>query len=315
MSGTLSEAGDKLTCFTAALATALVVRGEERWWRPLLAGGPTLSVSSVGDLLLFEHHAISPVRALGLRVNGSNDWATAFHAVDEQVTRQGYGIMLADTSNLPWQHGYRRWHAPHWITIIGRSNGWVIEDPLTMTTELGPQACQRIEVPSESELGEWSVSLQPDDTVLRLREEAVVGSKDIYAGRTYRWLEVGASAPLAPPRAGRLCGADAAITLACHFKTVDNAAVFLQVDDLWQALRQRELLLWAAGHDPALLDAPAFEHWESAMAYWRKIPPLLMRARMRAEAGAKVNTSLIVEILTKISEYEGKYLTSFPFAV
>lgn len=308
MTTALATHGDKLTCFTAALASALVARGETRWWRPLLAGGPTLSVSPAeDDLLLFEHDATPPLPALGLRVNGDDDWATAYHALEEQVAEHGSVVLLADIFHLPWQHGYQRWHAPHWLAVVETVEGWVIEDPLTMTTELGKQTGQRIPVLAAAELREWSVGLGQDHTVALLRERAMAGSTAIHTGKTYRWLESHPVAPLSP-REDRLVGADALIALASRYQFASTAADFTQLDDLWQALRQRELLLWASDLDADLLDAAGREHWERALTQWRKLPPLLMHARMRAAAGGTVQTAHIAETLLSLAEFEGKHL-------
>ncbi|MBF6130915.1 hypothetical protein [Nocardia brasiliensis] len=308
MTTALSTHGDKLTCFTAALASALLARGETRWWRPLLAGGPTLAVTPAEqDLLLFEHDATAPLPALGFAVHGDDDWATAYHALEEQVAAHGSVVLLADIFHLPWQHGYQKWHAPHWLAIVATVDGWVVEDPLTMTTELGLQAGQRVPVLSAAELREWSVSLGPGDTVALLREQAMAGTSQIQAGRTYRWLQTGPAALLAP-RADRLVGADALVALASRYQFASTPDDFTQLDDLWQALRQRELLLWAAEFDDEVLDDAGRAHWERAVALWRKLPPLLMHARMRAAAGGTVQTARIAENLLALSEYEGKHL-------
>lgn len=308
MTTALSTHGDKLTCFTAALASALLARGETRWWRPLLAGGPTLAVTPAEqDLLLFEHDATAPLPALGFAVHGDDDWATAYHALEEQVAAHGSVVLLADIFHLPWQHGYQKWHAPHWLAIVATVDGWVVEDPLTMTTELGLQAGQRVPVLSAAELREWSVSLGPGDTVALLREQAMAGTSQIQAGRTYRWLKTGPAALLAP-RADRLVGADALVALASRYQFASTPDDFTQLDDLWQALRQRELLLWAAEFDDEVLDDAGREHWERAVARWRKLPPLLMHARMRAAAGGTVQTARIAENLLALAEYEGKHL-------
>ncbi|WP_167462605.1 BtrH N-terminal domain-containing protein [Nocardia brasiliensis] len=308
MTTALSTHGDKLTCFTAALASALLARGETRWWRPLLAGGPVLAVTPAPqELLLFEHDAVAPLPALGFGVRGEDDWATAYHAIEEEVAEHGSVVLLADIFHLPWQHGYRKWHAPHWLAIVATLDGWVVEDPLTMTTELGPQTGQRVPVTSAAELRSWSVSLGPDDTVALLREQAMAGAPEIAVGRTYRWLET-RPAERRAPRPDRLVGADALVALASRYQFAATPDDFTQLDDLWQALRQRELLLWAAEFDDEVLDDAGRAHWDRAVAQWRTLPPLLMHARMRAAAGGTVQTALIAETLLALAEYEGKHL-------
>ncbi|MFI9502947.1 hypothetical protein [Nocardia sp. NPDC052566] len=306
MTTALATHGDKLSCFTAALAGTLAARGESRWWRPLLADGPLLAVRPVDDdLLLFEHHAAPLLPALGLRINGNDEWDVAYAAIEEQVAGHGSAVVLADIFHLPWQRGYQRWHAPHWLALVATVDGWTVEDPLTMTTELGLQTGRRIPVPGKAELRAWSASLPAGETVALLREQAMAGTAEIHAGRTYRWLEAGPIAPLAP-RSDRLAGADALTALASRYQFATTAADFAQIDDIWQALRQRELLLWAADLDPGLLGAAERAHWEHAVARWRTLPPLLMHAGTRARSGGTVRTALIAETLRELAGYEAK---------
>ncbi|WP_280391996.1 hypothetical protein, partial [Nocardia brasiliensis] len=258
-------------------------------------------------LWLYQPAPTAPLPALGFAVHGDDDWATAYHALEEQVAAHGSVVLLADIFHLPWQHGYQKWHAPHWLAIVATVDGWVVEDPLTMTTELGLQAGQRVPVLSAAELREWSVSLGPGDTVALLREQAIAGTSQIQVGRTYRWLQTGPAALIAP-RADRLVGVDALVALASRYQFASTPDDFTQLDDLWQALRQRELLLWAAEFDDEVLDDAGREHWERAVALWRKLPPLLMHARMRAAAGGTVQTARIAENLLALAEYEGKHL-------
>ncbi|MFI1917560.1 hypothetical protein [Nocardia sp. NPDC020380] len=357
MSTALHTHGDKLTCFTAALASALAARGETRWWRPLLADGPFLAVTPAAALLRFEHHATPPLPALGLRVTGDNDWDTAHSALSAQIAEHGVAVILADTYRLPWQRGHRRLHAPHWLAIVD-DGGWVAEDPLAMTTEYGPQPGTRVHIPDPGKLRTWAVGLGATDRALTLREEAMAGTTDIAAHRTYRWLEADISAAQRTPQheldrtrsqlgshhdplraqrdrlppdpaqhqpspqpfgrgseglrpsshmsadRDRLSGPDALRALAARYRFARTEADFDQIDDLWQALRQRELLLWAAEHDPDLLDEAGRAHWEHAVGRWRTLPPLLLHARMRAASGTSIDTGRIAETLSELAELE-----------
>ncbi|KZM75308.1 hypothetical protein [Nocardia terpenica] len=308
MSTTLHTHGDKLTCFTAALAGALVARGETSWWRPLLAGGPFLAVTPADTLLRFDHHPAPPLPALGLRVTGADDWDTAYTAIAERIAHDGAAVVLGDVYHLPWQRGYRRWHAPHWLTIVVETGGWVAADPLAMTTELGPQAGTRMPIPGPNELREWAISIGAEDAVPRLREESMAGSADIAPGRAYRWLEPDPDPVIAPAPPERLVGPDALRALASRYRFARGAADFEQIDDLWQALRQRELLLWAADRDADVLDAAGRAHWEDALERWRALPPLLLHARLRARSGGTVNTATIADTLTALAEFEDQHL-------
>ncbi|MBF6327044.1 hypothetical protein [Nocardia transvalensis] len=318
MTTTLLDHGDKLSCFTAALATALEARGEADWWRALLSEGPFLAVAPAGDHLRFEHHATAPLPALGLRITGSDDWDTAYAALSEQISRHGVVVLLADYFNLPWQRAYKQLHGTHWLAIVDAGDGWLIEDPLDFATDLGPQSGSRVPVPDPSALRSWAVGLGKHHPVSTLREEAMAGTADIAADSTYRWLAPAESTPgpgndnthepTPLPSSGRLSGSDALLALAARYRFARTAADFEQIDDLWQALRQRETLLWAAQQDRELLDDAGLVHWERAVARWRALPPLLLHARLRAANGGTVNTGLIAETLTELADFEGKHL-------
>ncbi|MFI5777658.1 hypothetical protein [Nocardia sp. NPDC051570] len=301
--------GDKLTCFTAALAGALTAREDARWWRPLLSEGPYLAVSPAeGELLRFEHHPAPPLPTLGLRVAGSDDWDTAYGALAEQISRHGAVVLLADYFNLPWQRAHGRLHGTHWLAIVDHGGGWVIEDPLDFATDLGHQPGSRIQVPDPVELRSWATALGEHHSASTLREQAMAGADDIARERTYRWLEADPDPLITPAPVGRLVGKDALAALAARYRFARTPADFAQNDDLWQALRQRETLLWAARHDPEALDEAGRAHWERAVARWQALTPLLLHARMRAEHGGTVNTGLIAETLTELADFEDEHL-------
>ncbi|MCM6778629.1 hypothetical protein NDR87_34630 [Nocardia sp. CDC159] len=301
--------GDKLTCFTAALAGALTARGDQRWWRPLLSEGPYLAVSPAeGELLRFEHHPAAPLPTLGLRIAGSDDWDCAYAALAEQISRHGAVVLLADYFNLPWQRAHGKLHGTHWLAIVDRGNGWVIEDPLEFATDLGPQVGSSIAIPDPVELRSWATSLGDNHPASALREQAMAGHADIALDRAYRWLEVDPDPLVTPAPEGRLVGKDALLALAARYRFARTPADFAQSEDLWQTMRQRETLLWAAGHDPEVLDEGGRAHWERAVARWQALTPLLLHARLRAEHGGTVNTGLIAETLTELADFEDEHL-------
>jgi hypothetical protein len=78
-----------------------------------------------------------------------------------------------------------------------------------------------------------------------------------------------------------------------------------QADDLWQALRQRELLVAAGEVDPDLVPQAVREHWRAGVVLWRRIPPVLMDARLRVEDGMPINCGRIAEVLEAVAEFEG----------
>jgi len=305
-----ADYGEQLTCYTAALAVAIAASGETRWWRSQLAGGPVLALSPAGDLVRFEHHATPPLPALGLHHRWAGDWSAAGPALAAELSRTGVVIVLGDVYQLPWQRGHRRWHAPHWFTVVDRPGGRRVDDVLSMTTDLGPQRPSLVR--ATGELADWAVAVPPDDPVHILREQAVAGHADIGLGSSYRWLEAGLPQPAPGPPSGRLVGADALAALAERFRFAAGPEDYRQADDLWQALRQRELLVRAAADDAGLLTPDGVEHWRRAVQAWRALPPLLLHARMRAEAGASVDTGRVADALFSLCEFEGRHLAAAP---
>ena len=67
-----------------------------------------------------------------------------------------------------------------------------------------------------------------------------------------------------------------------------DPASYVQADDVWQALRQRELLIRVLGVEEKLGELgglPAREPWERVTGLWRRLPPLLAHAQLLAASG------------------------------
>lgn len=307
----LSRWSGTFSCYTAALAVWLAVR-QERWWRPLLAGTPTLTVRPAADgLVRFEHHPRPLLETLGLGVRYTDDWSTARAGFHAELAARGAVVVCGDTYRLPWQRGYQRWHAPHWFTVVRQGDDWVVDDPLAMHTVAGPQAPYRapIAVDELAAQGIGPVEYQPAQ---RLREASIVGSEPPGIGARYRWLVAAESTPdpgtgpAAPTGPTALTGQAALRALAdmCRQSGPDTL-VGPQADDLWQALRQRELLVAAGEVDPDLVPQAVREHWRAGVVLWRRIPPVLMDARLRVEDGMPINCGRIAEVLEAVAEFEG----------
>ncbi|MCD7445161.1 hypothetical protein K4B79_44095 [Streptomyces lincolnensis] len=307
----LASWSEVFNCYTAALATWLAVR-TTAWWRPLLAGGPTLAVREADEgLLRYDHHPRPPLEVLGLVVRHGDDWRQVYEAQQAELAAHGALVVCGDTYHQPWHRGYRRRHAPHWITVVRDGHGDAVEDPLSLITEAGPQRPRRIEV-APAQFAQWARALPGTDPVHRLRERSVAGGGDLALGARYRWLAVrdgpGEQAA-AVPDPTRLTGADAVLAVAARFRP-GAVRDLRQADDLWQALRQRELLLAAAEADPGLLDEEALRHWRAATAWWRRVPPLLARLRLREAAGLATDTTRLVGVLTELAPFEGRHLAA-----
>jgi hypothetical protein len=304
----LSRWGEVLSCYTAALAVWLAVR-EDRWWRPLLAGGPVLAVTPDADgLLRFEHHRRPPLAALGLTVRYTDYWAAAHAAYQAELARSGALIVCGDVHNLPWQRGHRRWHASHWFTVVRHDHDWLVDDPLAMSTLAGPQQPSRTPV-RPGQLARWSLAPPAYSPVQRLREWSMAGYEPPGLDARYRWLTAGeVPGSERPADPARLAGADAVTALADRLRVGSTGdPVYRQADDLWQALRQRELLVAAAEVDADLLPPAAAEQWRRAIAGWRRIPPVLMHARLRAEAGLPVDRARVADTMLAVAPFEGRW--------
>jgi hypothetical protein len=296
--------GGRLTCFTAALGTSLAGR-DPRWWRPLLEGGPGLAIRHVGDHWLFAHSARPWMPALGLRFQARDDWEEAKAALLAEIDGQGSVIVAADIWGLPWHGGYQRRHAPHWIVLRADEHGHFIEDPLEMMTLEGMQGGQCVDVDLDA-CEPILRALCPVDPIFELRERSIAGSKPLALQMRYRWLQHVAPEAEEYP-AGMIQGAAACDALADHFDAHGSRPeAYAQADDLWQAVRQRELAVAAAEFDPTLMSPGERSHWEAAIERWRRIPPLLMHASLRAQSKDPQPAKLLSAELRRLAEFEGR---------
>lgn len=295
------------SCYTAALAVWLG-RRQHRWWRPLLAGGPVLAVTpAAGGLMRFEHHSRPPLEALGLTAAYASEWATAQAAHQAALARSGALIVCGDVYNLPWQRGHRHWHAPHWFTILARKDGLVVVDPLAMSTPAGPQLPSLVPV-DPVQIALWSSAPPCYAPVHRLRELSIAGDEPTGLAARYRWLATSARPRTGQRDPARLTGADAVLALATRFgRARPDDPIHDQADDLWQALRQRELVIAAAKVDPELVDPAAADHWQRAIVGWRRIPAALMHAKLRREAGLPVDFGRLADALMSVAAFEGRH--------
>lgn len=308
--------GGRFSCYTAALASWLA-RDSERWWRPLLAGGPQLAVTrQPSGAWRFDHSPRPWAPGLGLRVHFAADWSTARDGL-EAALETGSAIVAGDVFHLPWQKGHRGWHAPHWVTVHRRHGILVVDDPLDFLTEAGPQAPYR-GVLTLAELAELARSLPAGDEIFWLRERSAIGDGEFGAGAAYRWLAPsdGPTDGVTPSPAAasdRLVGPDALHALADDLQSAGaDAPIFRQLDDFWQALRLRELAAAAAVRDPEFFAEGAAEHWEEVVTAWRDIPVLLQHARIRANAGLARAGERAAGALQALAPLEDRFPGSVP---
>jgi len=315
--GGLGEWGEKLTCYTAALADWLAPE-QRAWWRPLLAGGPTLRIEPAGDgLYKFAHHWRAPAPSLGLALSVAGSWAEAGPALEDVAARHGKVVIAGDGFRLPWQRAWRRRHVPHWFVLrrLG-DREWYVDDPLTLVNDLGRQEPAAVVLDPE-QLPEACRALPPGSAVLSLREAAALGRDDPVIGPAYRWLSPtgvgGDTRPLAT--AAEHAGHDPAAALrelaAAFASRGSDPAAYRQVDDLWQALRQRELAAAALAAEraaqPCAADGPDPDAWAEAAQAWRRLLLLLFHARLAAESGDAGDRAgaVVARALSQLADIEG----------
>ena len=294
-----------VTCYTAALGT-WIAADAERWWRPLLASGPVLRVRPSGELFAFDHHAAAPCPALGLSLRTACDWAAAWAGLCAEAGARGRVVVACDTFSLPWQPGYARSHAPHWIVLRAAGDAWLVDDPLELASETGRQRPVRVSV-AASDLEHVLRALPAGDRVHALRESSVLGLDDPRLGEPYRWLAADrAPVPAQPLAAAPAVSAASLALLARHFRDHgSDPAAYRQADDMWQALRQRELAAAAARREDGAPGMPQAAAWEQVLLAWRKLPPLLMLAGLSAGTARSAKQSgRLADALDQLAEAE-----------
>jgi hypothetical protein len=302
----LAAWGRTLTCYTSALGTWLSFENTH-WWRPLATGGPFLAVECADELLAFEHHPRPLCPVLGLALRTAPAWEQAQADLLLELGDASRVLVAGDSMALPWHPAYGKAHAPHWFVLTQDAEGGLFaEDPLNLVGEWGPQEPTRIRVEGK-DLSRLCVALPPGSRIHALRERAVLGMDDPELGAAYRWLTCAQTAPArgqaascsAPPVALRMLAA----RLAERAGAPDASA---QADDIWQALRQRELTVAALTQERLLgSDVPDPRRWQESLNLWRTLPPLLMHARMLARAGRTGRSATAIpDTLQRIADAE-----------
>jgi hypothetical protein len=307
--------GAALTCYTSALGVYLAA-DDDRWWRVLADGGPYLAVSPAPDgLLRFEHHRSPPARMIGLRARGADDWAAAWAGIRHELDTFSRVIVAADAWNVPWLTACGRRHAPHWFVLTrDDADGYLVDDPLDHVDDHGRQHPVRVHL-DEHEVRRCCGALIDPPPHLVLREQAALGTSAAAFGAAYRWLVHGDCAPghaAAQTRHG-------ALELAELFdRAAADPASYVQADDIWQGLRQRELLIRVLEIEDKLGELgglPPREPWERSAVLWRRLPPLLMHAQLLASRGTSGDSAkALVETFRAIAEAESR-LDSFRLSV
>jgi acyl-CoA synthetase (AMP-forming)/AMP-acid ligase II len=309
--------GTAFSCYTSALGVYLAV-DDDRWWRRLADGAPYLRISPADEgLFRFEHYPRSPAGLAGLRAEGADDWAEAWAGIRGELDAAGRVIIAADAWNVPWLTSYRRRHVPHWFVLAREGDGYVVDDPLELVDLRGRQSPVRVRLDDDGVRGCSGALIDPAPH-LAWREEAMLGRCPSHLGRGYRWLVRGQLAETEPSREPAV--ADGLLDLAERFErgSMDPAS-YVQADDVWQALRQRELLIRVLGVEEKLGELgglPAREPWERVTGLWRRLPPLLAHAQLLAASGRGGSPGVLAGTLRAIAGAEDQLSASrFPLVM
>jgi hypothetical protein len=306
--------GTAFSCYTSALGVYLAAE-DDRWWRVLADGAPYLRVwPAQHGLLRFEHHPRPPAALAGLRARGADDWEEAWSGIRDELSAAGRVIIAADAWNVPWLTSHRMQHTSHWFVLARDHDGYVVDDPLDLVDDYGKQSPVRVRL-TEDEVRQCAGALIAPAPHLVLREEAVLGRCASELGRGYRWMVRGDPSPIGPASAP--ADRHAALELADWFEHAPgDPASYLQIDDIWQALRQRELLVRVLAVEEELGELgglPTREAWERVTELWRRLPPLLMHARLTADSRHEVGAGALVGTFLAIAEAESQSsATRFP---
>ena len=303
----LTAWSEKLTCYTAALGEWLA-RERGAWWRPLVAGGPILSIRPHGGYLRFHHNPASPAATLGLELRTASSWPEAEAGIEAELERAGRVVVAADGWALPWHPAYGRRHLSHWLLAERRSGVLELHDPLELLSEHGNQKATRVVVRGGAE----SVFRAELDltTPERLREAAALGCDDPGDAASYRWLV--ADADPGPPAAAPDETPAAIASLADYFERhAGRPHAYEHLLDVWQAARQRALVVAAleaeAGRRPRRAKLPDVGRWRAVAAEWAELLPFVMYAGMLAAGGTTgASAKAIVERLRKLATMEAE---------
>ena len=309
--------GTVLNCYTSALGVYLAV-DDDRWWRLLADGAPYLRISpATEDLLRFEHHPRPPAALAGLRAQGADDWDETWVGIHDELDAAGRVIIAADAWNVPWLTSYRKRHVPHWFVLAREGDGYVVDDPLELIDLQGSQSPVRVCLDDDG-VRQCSGALIAPAPHLVLREEAVLGDHASQLGRAHRWL-VRRESPGAEPSSTWQAPVErhGLLDIVERFeRDPTNPASYLQADDIWQALRQRELLIRVLGIEEELGELgglPAREPWERVTELWRDLPPLLWRAQLLASHGREDGLDALAGALRAVAAAESQLSASrFP---
>jgi hypothetical protein len=156
------------------------------------------------------------------------------------------------------------------------------------------------------DLHRYSRALADPEPHHALREEATLGDSP-GLGPAYRWLVRGEPVPDEPVSLDR----HAAHELADRFeRAAADPASYLQVDDIWQAVRQRELVIRVLEIEEELGELsglPAREPWQQVTELWRRLPPLLLHAQLLAGTGSRGHSAdALVATFREIAERESE---------
>lgn len=307
--------GEVLSCYTAAMATWLDLRGAD-WPTALGAGcGLDLREDPADGLLGFRHFPRSPRTgpdpALPLLRVGADSPEDMVDGIAAELAESGCVIVVGDTFELPWLHTRGHRHEPRWFVVDRRvGDRWHVRDAFTATDEHG------VQLPWDGWLGHdeflraaTGVAVLRD--VFRLRERYAFGDDD-HTGldRRHQWfVVVDDPLPDEPGPAPRWStGAAALRRLAEHAAAQGDRPEFYHrySDDLWTAARHRALFQLRVLRDwpESTKDHPLLGELAELVADWDRLPMLLRYARISLERGRPFSPAAVVAALRGLADTE-----------
>lgn len=350
---TVAPPGDLLSCYTASVAHYLARLGADA---ELAVGTQLFLAVRIGadDRLAFVHHH-TPLRGdrLTHRVElvhrHAADPDVAVRCILDELRGTGAVVVAGDVATMPWQVGFGKRHAPHWLVVddVNQVGGTVhVTDLFEFVGEHGEQQSHAGWVPVD-QLATLARPPEEATAVWAARDRHAFGDIDERpaADGHYQWFEatrppearaVGVDEAMGllhetwahhtgAQRRGDLddaswrCGVDAIVALADWLEPrLGDQATYAVADDIWVAARNRQLFARVTGHLAAEMGRPALGDVAIRAAElsdeWAGVPRVLAYNAQSVARGREPR-QFPVTLLRRIAELEAGVLDELGRAV